>query len=94
MTEKSKSTIRNIYNSTLLTAIFALLGYIGVMVQDHLNRIDDKLEKKATIEYVDKQDDYLRLHIVESHKQMDKKLDIYIEQNNKIQQLIKEYKSN
>lgn len=94
MNDTAKHKLRNIYNSTLLTAIFALLGYIGVMIQNHLNNIDRKIEKTATIQYVDKQDDYLRSHILESHKQMDEKLDIYIKQNNKIQELIKEKQSN
>lgn len=94
MTEGSKNKLRNLYNSTLLTAILALLGYIGVMIQNHLNNIDRKIEKTATIDYVDKQDDYLRLHIVQSHKTMDEKLDIYIKQNNKIQEIIKQNKSN
>ena len=89
MSGDKKDRIRNFYNTAMITIILALLGYIGSMLQSHLNLIDRKIEKTASIKYVDKQDDYLRLHIVESHKRMDEKLNIYIEQNNKIQELIK-----
>lgn len=94
MTDNSKNKVRNIYNSTLLTIILGLLGYIGVMMQSSIENLNRKVEKRATIEYVDRQDDYLRLHIVQSHKIMDDKLDIYINQNNKVQELIKQKKSN
>lgn len=89
MSKENKDKIRNYYNSTMLTIILALLGYIGVNIQSHFDKIDRILEKTPTIQYVDKQDNYLRLHIVESHKQMDEKLNIYIKQNNRIQKLIK-----